>query len=209
MLASYADGDFSPTLTRLPGKLGVVNDRLDLLKRNLDGLAGQVRTLTTAAVDGHLAVRADAARFHGDWAALLTGLNATLDSLLAPVEAGVHVLEALAQRDLSARVAGQYRGEHARLRDAINATAEALGDALGQVAETVEGVAHASQQIAAGAQAVATGASARPRRCSAPARSSRPSARWPRGPPPARPTRTSAPPRPTTPPGWPPRRWGP
>ena len=160
VLAAYADGDFSPTLTRLPGKLGVVNDRLDLLKRNLDGLAGQVRTLTTAAVDGHLAVRADAARFHGDWAALLTGLNATLDSLLAPVEAGVHVLEALAQRDLSARVAGQYRGEHARLRDAINATAEALGDALGQVAETVEGVAHASQQIAAGAQAVATGASA-------------------------------------------------
>jgi methyl-accepting chemotaxis protein len=160
ILAAYAEGDFAPTLARLPGQQAVVNERLDLLKRNLDGLAGQVRALTAAAVEGKLSVRADAGAFNGDWAALLAGLNGTLDALLAPVEEGLGVLEALARRDLTARVHGDYRGGHARLRDAIGATAEALQSAMGQVAEAVEGVAQASQQIAQGSQAVAEGASA-------------------------------------------------
>jgi len=160
ILQAYAEGDFAPELERLPGKQAVVNERLALLRANLNGLAGEVGTLTRAATEGRLSARADAARYHGDWGALLTGLNQTLDSVTAPVARGVRTLEALARRDLTARTAGDERGDHARLREAINETAAALEGSLVQVAEAVEGVARAAQQIAAGSQAVATGASA-------------------------------------------------
>ncbi len=159
ILAAHAAGDFAPELERLPGKQAVANERLGQLRENLHGLAAEVRRLTGAAVEGRLGERADARAFRGDWAALLDGLNRTLDAVTAPVEEGLGVLEALAGRDLSARVGGDYRGEHARLRDAINATGEALGEAMRQVADAVEGVARAAQQIALGSQAVASGAS--------------------------------------------------
>jgi methyl-accepting chemotaxis protein len=160
ILKAYAEGDFAPVLPLLPGKQAVANQRLGLLRENLHGLADEVKALTAAALEGRLAVRADAARYRGDWAALLTGLNRTLDALLAPVVDGAAVLEQLAARDLTARVDGDYHGGHARLRDAINATAVALEGALAQVAEATHGVADASRQIAEGSQAVAHGASA-------------------------------------------------
>jgi methyl-accepting chemotaxis protein len=159
ILKAYAEGDFSPVLPKLPGKQAMANERLDLLRENLHGLAAEVQTLTRAAVDGQLEVRADAGRFRGDWAVLLTALNRTLDALLAPVEEGARVLEALSRRDLTSRARGDYHGDHAQLRDAINATAGALEGALGQVAEATHGVARAAGQIAAGAQSVAAGAS--------------------------------------------------
>jgi methyl-accepting chemotaxis protein len=56
-------------------------------------------------------------------------------------------------------VKGDYRGDHAKLKDALNATAEALHGAMTQVAEAVEQVSSASTQIASSSQAVASGAS--------------------------------------------------
>jgi len=156
---AYAAGDFSPVLAKLPGKQGLANERLDLLRGNLLGIAAEVRRITVAAVAGALSTRANAGAFRGDWAGLLAGLNETLDALLAPVGEGLRVLETLSQRDLTARAAGDYQGDHARLRDAINATAAALHDALSQVSAAVEGVAHAADQIASTSQAVAGGAS--------------------------------------------------
>ncbi len=69
------------------------------------------------------------------------------------------MLERLAQRDLRARMAGSYQGDHARIKEALNATGQALHEALGQVASAVDQVSSASTQIASSSQAVAAGAS--------------------------------------------------
>jgi hypothetical protein len=61
--------------------------------------------------------------------------------------------------DLTARVKGDYQGDHAKLKDALNTTAEALHGAIAQVAEAVEQVTSASTQIASSSQSVASGAS--------------------------------------------------
>ena len=54
---------------------------------------------------------------------------------------------------------GSYQGDHARIKEAVNATGEALHDALAQVAAAVEQVSRAATQIASSSQAVASGAS--------------------------------------------------
>jgi methyl-accepting chemotaxis protein len=54
---------------------------------------------------------------------------------------------------------GDYLGEHAQTKDSLNATAQALEDALLQVSQSVDQVSSAAAQIASSAQAVAAGAS--------------------------------------------------
>ncbi|MFT3912675.1 MAG: methyl-accepting chemotaxis protein [Anaeromyxobacteraceae bacterium] len=138
----------------------------DVLKRNLNtcidavnALVADANRLASAAVEGHLETRADAARHQGDFRKIVDGVNRTLDAVLAPITETSRALEALSRRDLTARVTGDYRGDHARIKDALNATAQALEDAMAQVASTVEQVSSAATQIASSSQAVASGAS--------------------------------------------------
>ncbi len=138
----------------------------EALARNLNTCAAAIGRLVTdvdglvqEAVGGRLSARADAARHEGDYRRIVLGVNATLDAVVAPVEEAARVLERLAARDLRVRVEGSYRGDHARLQQSVNGTAQALDDAMAQVAEAVEQVSSAATQIAASSQAVAAGAS--------------------------------------------------
>jgi len=86
-------------------------------------------------------------------------VNATLDALLSPIQEASRVLGRLAERDLGARVTGDYAGQHAAVKDAINATARALEEALAHVARSAQDLSAATEQIASTSQAVASGAS--------------------------------------------------
>jgi methyl-accepting chemotaxis protein len=104
-------------------------------------------------------VRADALRHQGDFRIIVEGVNATLDAVLSPVDEAISVIERMAKRDLRARVVGDYTGDHARLKTAVNSTGEQLEAALTQVSASVRQVASAAVEIASSAQAVADGAS--------------------------------------------------
>jgi methyl-accepting chemotaxis protein len=78
--------------------------------------------------------------------------------VVAPVTEATAVLERVAGRDLTARVEGDYRGDHARIKAAVNAAVENLESALAEVALASEQVASAADQIAGGSQSLAQGA---------------------------------------------------
>jgi methyl-accepting chemotaxis protein len=159
VIGAYGDGNFEPTLPAYKGKRIMATQKVNKVRENLQAVAHEFRTLVAAATEGRLDHRADAARFKGDWAALVRGLNETLESVVAPTREAVETMEQLAAKDLSARMSGSYKGDHVRLKDAINATGDALQDALTQVARAVEQVSGAAAQIASSSQAVASGAS--------------------------------------------------
>jgi methyl-accepting chemotaxis protein len=145
--ASYA-GDFN-----------AIKENLNRCIEAVNKLVVDAGTLATAGVEGRLSTRADAARHEGDFRKVVEGINASLDAVMVPINEAAQVLEKLAQRDLRARVTGRFQGDHARVKEAVNGTAEALHDALRQVAGAVEQVSSAATQIAASSQAVASGAS--------------------------------------------------
>ncbi|HVP68694.1 MAG TPA: methyl-accepting chemotaxis protein [Anaeromyxobacteraceae bacterium] len=124
----------------------------------VNALVGDARLLVDAAVEGKLSTRADASRHRGDFRKIIEGVNETLDAVLNPVNEAAKVLEALAQRDLTARVRGDYSGDHARIKEALNQTAVSLHKALSQVATAASQVSAAAGQIAASSQSVADGA---------------------------------------------------
>ena len=147
-IAEPYQGDFEAIRLNLNRCIGAVG-----------ALVADASGLAQAAVEGRLSTRADASRHQGDFRKVVEGVNSTLDAVLGPVQEASAALEALAQRDLRARVTGDYRGDHARIKDALNGSASALHDALLQVAEAVTEVSSASAQIAESSQAVAAGAS--------------------------------------------------
>ena len=138
----------------------------DALKKNLNTCIAALQALVTdtgrlveAALAGQLASRADASHHQGDFRRVVEGITQTLDAVIAPITEASQVLEALAQRDLTARGTGHYQGDHAAIQAALNATGQSLQAALSQVSTAVEQVSSASTQIASSAQAVASGAS--------------------------------------------------
>ena len=124
----------------------------------LRALIDHTSELTCAAVQGDLAARGDAARFEGGYRDLVAGMNATLDAVVQPVNEAAAVLELLAARRLTSRMVGEYRGEHARIKHALNLAISNLDDALGEVALSTEQVATAAGQINRGSQGLADGA---------------------------------------------------
>ena len=141
------------------GDFNALKDNLNTCIDAVNRLVADAGTLVEAAVAGRLQTRADASKHQGDFRTVVEGVNQTLDAVLAPIAEAASVLEQLAQRDLRARVSGQYQGDHARIKESLNATGEALQEALAQVASAVEQVSSASTQIASSSQAVASGAS--------------------------------------------------
>ena len=69
------------------------------------------------------------------------------------------VLEKVANKDMSARVNGDYKGDYARIKESINSAVENLDKALQQVAIGAQQVASASVQVSTGGQALSQGAS--------------------------------------------------
>jgi methyl-accepting chemotaxis protein len=159
VFAEFGKGNFGAALEQLPGKKRFINDTVEQVRGNLKGLIADVDALATAAIEGRLSTRADASRHHGDFRRIVDGVNRTLDAVIAPVQEALAMLERMAQGDLQVRVQGEYRGDHARLTEALNRTASSLHDALARVVEAVAQVTSAANQIASGSQVVAAGAS--------------------------------------------------
>ncbi len=155
-----ARGDIPPPIDEAwQGEFGALRDNMNQCSTTVSALLRDVRALTEAAVAGRLDERADHRRHPGDFGQVLREVNATLDALLAPAGEATQVLGRLAQRDLRARMEGSYQGDHDTMKQALNATAQALHDALAQVAGTVAKVSSAAEQIASSSQSVAADAS--------------------------------------------------
>lgn len=119
----------------------------------------EVSSLVEAAVDGNLSQRGDTSKFEGDFARIVSGVNETLDAVMGPINEAAAVLERVADRDLTARVTGDYRGDHAKIKESLNRAIENLDDGLGQVGLASEQVSAAAGQISTGSQSLAEGAS--------------------------------------------------
>lgn len=141
------------------GDFNTIKENLNRCVEAVNTLVADANMLAASAIEGDLSKRADASKHEGDFRKIVEGVNHTLDAVISPVMEATVTLEKLAHYDLRARVNGEYVGDHARIKEAINGTAKALQDALIQVADAVEQVAEASQQIAGSSQAVSQGAS--------------------------------------------------
>ena len=131
VISSYMDrisrGDLPPHIeTEARGEFAVTRDSINRCIDAIGAVVADVETLAAAGADGRLAERANASVHKGQFRAAVEGVNSLLDGVVAPMLDATKVLERLAARDLTARVETSYRGDHARIKDALNSTARAL-----------------------------------------------------------------------------------
>jgi methyl-accepting chemotaxis protein len=157
---SIAKGEIPAKITdNYNGDFNTIKNNLNQCIDAVNMLVADAIMLAQAAVEGKLTTRADATKHAGDFKRIVQGVNQTLDAVLEPINEAAQVLEKLSQRDLRVRVKGNYQGDHAKIKESVNATGEALHDALLRVAVAVDQVSSASGQIASSSQSVADGAS--------------------------------------------------
>ncbi|MCX6007874.1 MAG: methyl-accepting chemotaxis protein [Chloroflexi bacterium] len=172
ILNSYAEGDFTAVLEKLPGKQVIANEKMDLLRNNLISLIVETEMLTAGAAEGKLDVRGDISRYKGDYLRILQGINNTLDNIVEPLNESLEVLAKEAENDLTKHVTGEYHGDLNKLKNAINASTDTrinvvlklrqvtnnLIGSSDQLSRATEQASQATQQIAASSQQVAKGA---------------------------------------------------
>ncbi len=140
-------GDFNDVKT----SLNVCIDAINALVEDSKMLAGK-------AVEGELKARADAAKHSGEYKNIINGVNATLDAVTAPINEAVSILQFLAEGELHYKMKGDFRGDHAILKTALNATVDSINTLLIQVTNTVDEVTRGARQVADASTALSQGA---------------------------------------------------
>ena len=160
ILNEYAEGDLSSEIPDLPGRQIALSNALKSLQQNVSMLVDDINDLAMATLRGNLSYRADASRHKGEFRGIVRGINNTMDAAVDPINDAAGVLDALANYDLSIQMTGAYEGEHERIKNAVNATADALHNAVCRVDDMVKTVTHTAGEIATASEQASDGASA-------------------------------------------------
>ncbi len=145
-------GDFSIQLEKLPGKQAILNEKLDGLKNNLQNLISEMINLATASSNGNLKVRGNFSKFNGGYRQIIEGVNNTLDASIKPIEEAAECLKQMADGNFQVTMKGTYKGDHAIIKEALNATISSINMVLSTFKNVVALVNNGSRQVAAASQ---------------------------------------------------------
>src|ERR671921_618343 len=133
-LRAAADGDFAHRLpARRKGVMGDVEAAYnDLVERNAQLTSELVRLGRVVGREGRMNERARDAGAHGGWETALSSVNGLVDDLVRPTTEVARVIVAVAEGDLTQKMAltidGQpLKGEFARIGTTVNAMVDQLG----------------------------------------------------------------------------------
>jgi methyl-accepting chemotaxis protein len=124
----------------------------------IQSLVNDANLLADAAVDGNLETRADAARHSGSFRHVIEGVNNTLDAMVKPINEATECLKEMAMGNLDVAVTGEYQGEHAIIKDALNSTLDSINEILSQVFISIDQMALGSKQVSDSSQGLSQGA---------------------------------------------------
>jgi len=87
---------------------------------NINSLADELGRITVASGEGRLSERGRAEKFQGSYAEIVSGINEMLDAILLPIEESNRILHSISQGDLSSKVEITCRGDHEKMKNAVN-----------------------------------------------------------------------------------------
>ncbi|WP_315388596.1 methyl-accepting chemotaxis protein [uncultured Stenotrophomonas sp.] len=150
VLNQYAAGDLSRDARRLPGTRAILHESMDAAKASLLAINTQIQALAQSAAAGDFSQRGDAQRFDHDFRVMIEHLNTMMDVADGNLSQLSHLLQAIANGDLTARMHGQFHGVFASMRDDANTT-------VAQLTQIVSRIQHASGSISTAAGEIASG----------------------------------------------------
>ncbi len=157
-LAQIAQGKFTMNVN-VRSEKDVLGKELRACITNGQLLEQEIARVAEAAKDGNLRERSNAAALQGGFETVLKNVNQIMNALIRPPGRALSTLNKVVGGDLTARYAGEYKGDHAAFQNSLNIMLKTLDDSFGQVGLAAERVSAASAQISAGSQTLSQGAS--------------------------------------------------
>ena len=159
VIQHLAEGDLSQRIEgNLQGDLGqmktAINNSLDSVQRTMTGFNGLSQALLHGQFDHHI----DHSHSQGEFRESLEKASMALQSLHRMIGNVDGVMGAVAQGDLTQRVQIEATGDLLRLKNNINDSLEALGQALGAVHNSTRQVAAAANQTSTAIVQISDGA---------------------------------------------------
>ena len=152
VMQNVAVGDYLKDLAELRkvGKRSANDELIPAFVGMMDGVNGLVadtRMLSSAAVEGRLSTRADASKHKGEYRSVIEGVNETLNAITKPLEEASAALARIADGDLTARIVGDYKGDHAAIKTHINTMVQKLTSSMQDIAQNSQTLASASEEL--------------------------------------------------------------
>lgn len=110
-----------------------LNNCVSTIKTLLD----ETNMLISAAQDGKLDTRANAAAFTGGWGDLVGGVNQLVEAVVKPINEVTAIMNEISNGNLSVSVTGDYKGEFEVLSQAVNKTAQDLNHVVGEISSVI------------------------------------------------------------------------
>ncbi len=138
------------------------NDKLLPSFRNMmqviQDLINETNILADAAVNGNLTVRGNVDKFEGGYRDVIIGINKTMDAVAQPVQEASAVLQEMAKGNLTVSMVGDYKGDYAKLKDALNFSIDSFNEVLNDINIAAHQVASGARQVSDSAQTLSQGA---------------------------------------------------
>ncbi|RXR03428.1 HAMP domain-containing protein [Pseudoxanthomonas composti] len=150
VMDAYGHGDLRPDMRRLPGQRAALHEALDAVKHNLSAVNGDIARLADAAARGDFSARGEEARYQHAFLDMVSALNRLMQQAEGGLSDVGRIMGAIADGDLSQRVATHYEGAFGQLADAANRTAEQLTDIVRGIQRSAESINTAAGEIALG-----------------------------------------------------------
>ncbi len=129
--ADYVDhiskGDIPARITdTYNGDFNTIKNNLNTCIDAVNKLVADAGVLSKAAVEGRLATRADASQHQGDFRRIVEGVNATLDSVIGPLNVAANYVDRISKGDIPARITDTYNGDFNTIKNNLNTCIEAV-----------------------------------------------------------------------------------
>jgi len=151
-----SDGDMTATV-KVKSEEDVLGKNLGNMLDTLKALIKETNALIEAGIAGKLEVRGNTGAFVGSWSEIIGGFNKTLDAVVEPVKEASEVLREMSKGDLDTGVKGDYKGDHAEIKNSLNDTIKTLNNVLGDINSASEQVAAGARQVSDSSQALSQG----------------------------------------------------
>ncbi len=156
-VTKIANGDMTADMRKASDD-DQIHEWLIMMRENIRHVVGDIDGLAAEAIEGNLEKRANASAHGGEYRRIVEGVNKTLDAVVTPINEAVGCLKEMSQGNLDVQMEGDYKGDYAVMKKALNSTLVSMNDVLRQVASSTDQVAAGSRQISDASQSLSQGA---------------------------------------------------
>ena len=123
-----SNGDLPKKITdNYNGDFNEIKNNLNNCIDNINALTTDVNQLVKSAIDGKLDTRADAIKHMGDYRKIVEGVNATLDSVIGPLNVAAEYVDRISKGDIPKKITDTYNGDFNEIKNNLNNCIDGLG----------------------------------------------------------------------------------